>query len=910
MNIFVKVGDTCAANGVGHKGEITDELLKHKLEACHRASAAVPKRRMDLDRGYKAALNPATNDINAACLPAGLIKKFPRNNLQLMVNTGAKGSSVNTMQISCLLGQIELEGKRPPIMISGKSLPSFRPYDTLPRAGGFIDGRFMTGIQPQEFFFHCMAGREGLIDTACKTARSGYLQRCLIKLLEGLVVGYDGTVRESDGSVVQFKYGEDSLDVCKLQYLKAGKLQYLADNMDSAYNKEGVQRAKEATNHKGLKKARKRLKNWKTKHENETGRRGPFLEFCKMYGGSFSHEAGTLKQKLGKGDSDIEVSRTKASMALLEVYRKIQGDSDAMKPILANSAACPVPVADALNPSRHFGSLTEKVDQMIEDYISKADKKLDTDKFRDMMYMKAQLCQVDPGEPVGIVAAQSVGEPSTQMTLNTFHFAGRGEMNVTLGIPRLREILMVGSPNIKTPSMDIPFREGVSEKEMDKMRLKLNRVIIADLLEKVVVTEKVQLKPNRARVIELKFQFLPHKNYKQNFGIKPEQILSYFESKFIIKVLMPVLAGVTKEKKVLVESGVDNDMKTKRGGGDDEEGGVTDKNQENAADKGMGEHESSDEEEVGDDDGTDVTRKKVRQGDIEYEEMEDEEIELKKEIDKDMGEYFEEDDEESNMRVSPTSELDEGLGDEFEDDENGNNSQVDQDEAMSSGEPAKRRAAVLRLLEGRGGVASIVDYSFDTEQQSWASITLAFDIAKKRVDMSQVLRLAANKAVVYEVKNIKRAFVLEEKGKKILKTDGINIDYIFQFDKILDIQKFSCNNIHSMAKYYGIEAASKTIIREIAGVFDVYGIEVDKRHLSLIADYMTFEGTYRPFNRIGIDNHSSPLQQMTFETAMGFLRQATLGGKTDSLTSPSACLVVGKPTRGGTGAFSLLQKLC
>jgi DNA-directed RNA polymerase I subunit RPA1 len=56
-------------------------------------------------------------------------------------------------------------------MISGKSLPSFPPYCTLPRAGGYIDGRFMTGIQPQEFFFHCMAGREGLIDTACKTRK-------------------------------------------------------------------------------------------------------------------------------------------------------------------------------------------------------------------------------------------------------------------------------------------------------------------------------------------------------------------------------------------------------------------------------------------------------------------------------------------------------------------------------------------------------------------------------------------------------------------------------------------------------------------------------------------------------------------------------------------------------------------
>merc|ERR1719195_1311212 len=207
---------------------------------------------------------------------------------------------------------------------------------------------------------------------------------------------------------------------------------------------------------------------------------------------------------------------------------------------------------------------------------------------------------------------------------------------------------------------------------------------------------------------------------------------------------------------------------------------------------------------------------------------------------------------------------------------------------MSSGEPAKRRAGVMRLMECRGGNATIADYSYDTERQSWASISLSFDIAKKRVDMSNVIRLAATMAVVYEVKNIKRAFVLEDKGKMILKTDGINIDAMFHYDHILDIQKFSCNNIHDMAKYYGIE--------------------VDRRHLSLIADYMTFEGTYRPFNRIGINNHHSPLQQMTFETAMGFLRQATLSGKTDSLTSPSACIVLGKPTLGGTGSFSLIQK--
>ena len=82
------------------------------------------------------------------------------------------------------------------LSFSGKPLPSFKAYDKRPRAGGFIDGRFMTGIKPQEFFYHCMAGREGLIDTAVKTSRSGYLQRCLIKLLEGLVVNYDQTVRD------------------------------------------------------------------------------------------------------------------------------------------------------------------------------------------------------------------------------------------------------------------------------------------------------------------------------------------------------------------------------------------------------------------------------------------------------------------------------------------------------------------------------------------------------------------------------------------------------------------------------------------------------------------------------------------------------------------------------------------
>lgn len=78
-----------------------------------------------------------------------------------------------------------------------------------------------------------------------------------------------------------------------------------------------------------------------------------------------------------------------------------------------------------------------------------------------MICLKSMTSMCSPGEPVGILAAQSVGEPSTQMTLNTFHFAGRGEMNVTLGIPRLREVLMMAAKNIKTPSIEVPFRKNM-----------------------------------------------------------------------------------------------------------------------------------------------------------------------------------------------------------------------------------------------------------------------------------------------------------------------------------------------------------------------------------------------------------------------------------------------------------------
>lgn len=188
-----------------------------------------------LDMTVKTKLGKLTSSISDAVMPHGLLRKFPHNHMQTMTISGAKGSAVNARQISCALGQQELEGRRVPVMVSGKTLPSFKPFETKAIAGGYVASRFLTGVKPQEFYFHCMAGREGLIDTAVKTSRSGYLQRCLIKHLEGIRIHYDHTVRGSDSSVYQFYYGGDGLDVTKQKHLY--QFEFYARNEYSVVNR-------------------------------------------------------------------------------------------------------------------------------------------------------------------------------------------------------------------------------------------------------------------------------------------------------------------------------------------------------------------------------------------------------------------------------------------------------------------------------------------------------------------------------------------------------------------------------------------------------------------------------------------------------------------------------------------------
>jgi DNA-directed RNA polymerase I subunit RPA1 len=138
------IGDKAAAEALGVTNYEEKDVLLDKLKSAHTNKNDYYMKQ--LDKCMKAQTDEVNNKITEVCLPKGLIKQFPENNLQMMIQAGAKGGSVNAIQISCLLGQIELEGRRTPLMMSGRTLPSFKPYETEPRAGGFVSGRFMTGI--------------------------------------------------------------------------------------------------------------------------------------------------------------------------------------------------------------------------------------------------------------------------------------------------------------------------------------------------------------------------------------------------------------------------------------------------------------------------------------------------------------------------------------------------------------------------------------------------------------------------------------------------------------------------------------------------------------------------------------------------------------------------------------------
>ncbi len=260
----------------------------------------------------------------------------------IMTKTGARGSMLNIAQMVASVGQQSIRGQRIRRGYRDRALSCFHKGDVGAEARGFVYSSYHDGLSPVEFFFHAMGGREGLVDTAVRTQQSGYMQRRLINALEHIRVEYDGTVRDSRGDIIQFRYGEDGVDTAKSDHGKAVNTDRLVERV-------------QLTIEKGA----------------------------------------------------------KASKAYID--KKISEVTEELTPSLA----------EQLRESLIRAKLARRgVDEAVKEAVRNYRKSL-----------------IEPGEAAGIVSAQSIGEPGTQMTLRTFHFAGVREQNVTLGLPRLIEIV-------------------------------------------------------------------------------------------------------------------------------------------------------------------------------------------------------------------------------------------------------------------------------------------------------------------------------------------------------------------------------------------------------------------------------------------------------------------------------------
>lgn len=873
-----------------------DELFEEFREAHTSSNPLFIKM---LDGSVKAKTDEIANSISKACLPVGLLKPFPFNHLQMMIQPGAKGGQVNAMQISCLLGQIELEGKRVPRMISGKTLPSFPPYETSPKAGGFVTGRFLTGIRPQEFFFHCMAGREGLIDTAVKTSRSGYLQRCLIKHLEGLIVNYDSTVRDSDQTVIQYLYGEDGLDILKSQMLKPKAISLMVQNLSSLQmSKSDLNRVKKCTDKETIQEQKESIEYWENVNGPDRLARKRGTAFPKFFEKMWSERAD--EQKSSKESRDL---------MLKDIFNSwFRMNRDDRRNLNSFCSSCPDPLTFQVNPSRNFGVLSEKMEQLMQNYIDqnpsdvlirKGTKNLTPwrhDRVKESDFRKAfctryQKALCEPGEAVGLLAAQSIGEPSTQMTLNTFHFAGRGEMNVTLGIPRLREILMTASPNISTPSMDIPVRRDLPTGDVhnlaDQVRIQLTSVTLADVLEHVDIEDTYEVTPARcAHLYRIRFKFLRRHYFKHKYSVTASQILEYFANKFI-----PALGKSLRRKiaiqnrtNTLFEGNLSKAIRADEGPDDDDETETMEAR--SALLNRIGEEESDDsDDDNGDGDADDLKNRGVRNQELTYEEPEDEEKEQS-------DSENEAEDADTTLNTSKVINV---ANDELDDDRT--------ERAATQSTLNSSQAQAPNYLDGH-----IMNYRVDEQKQQWCELILSFGLGEAKIDLATMIQEEAKKAVMYKVGKIEKAFLVknpnaaDDEYDQMIKTEGVSFLSLIKFSNIIDLNRVYSNDIHAIANTYGIEAGRRAIVNEMVNVFGMYGIEIDPRHLNLIGDYMTSSGVIRGMNRQSMQTNASPVQQITFETSMNFIKAATMLGVSDQISSPSARIFVGRPVTAGSGA--------
>ncbi len=399
-------------------------------------------------------ISSALKDV-AAKINKEVIDSLPKSNrIVQMVDSGSKGGPQNITQMVGTLGQQQIEGKRVRYTLQDRTLPHFARYDDGVESRGFVEHSFVDGLMPAEFFFHAQAGREGLIDTAVKTSDTGYIQRRLMKTMEDQHVDYDGTVRNAMGSVVQFKYGDNGIDTvhieeqpCELALmtLEAIYRDYALTPADvNPFLKDSVSASPDMVDE-------------------------IIADRDMLFRSVFRH------RKVDKLSAPVHIKR------ILDKYSNTYSTKTDLTPeyVVASIGRFikEFPESRVFHCLLRYNLAPKKaiiVHRLTQDMFDEI--------MRDIRFRYIQ-AQVHSGEMVGALAAQSIGEPTTQLTLNTFHSAGTAKANATSGVPRIDELLDA-SKNPKRPSNTVYLVDTSQEDAIAKMK-ELQKTTLRDITKSV-----------------------------------------------------------------------------------------------------------------------------------------------------------------------------------------------------------------------------------------------------------------------------------------------------------------------------------------------------------------------------------------------------------------------------------------
>ena len=384
------------------------------------------------------------------------------NNFIVMLDSGAKGKKELLGSVASLVGQINMNNKRIAKKVNNRTIPHYHQFDDTPEARGFVTSSYTKGLRPTEFFFHQMSTRDGLIDTAIKTADTGYIQRKFIKAMEDIMVYYDGIVRNSNNQIIQYFYGASNLDQIKQKSVKINII-----NMNDATIRDKLIFSKDEL--KKLVKNKKDLASTEKLNDEYGKRLIKYRDELRLI---------CMKAKLNYSTIQdvfmLPVNLFRIINAHINKDAKVKSDLEyndvleAIKEIISSENTklfCMTQEERKLNNNTNIRKEMEDNNKylfMISIYEYLAPKKciIDYRLTKELLNnVKTDIIRsfnkavVDAGEMVGILGAQSMGERTTQLNLNTKHSAGSIKKG-TKGVMRMNEIMRC-TKTIKTPILTI-----------------------------------------------------------------------------------------------------------------------------------------------------------------------------------------------------------------------------------------------------------------------------------------------------------------------------------------------------------------------------------------------------------------------------------------------------------------------